>query len=124
MPDGDQSAGALFLFSRGQLTVHEGSRRIGVCKLLNESHESLKDDYEVTGEYLDYIHEIALKYGALAERMTGAGFGGSSIAVIKPEEFEVFKNCVSKDYKEHFGFSPSIFLADICDGLIVKDIKK
>ena len=95
-----------------------------MCKLLNESHESLRDDYEVTGEYLDYIHEISLKYGALAERMTGAGFGGSSIAVIKPEEFEVFKNCVSKDYKEHFGFSPSIFLADICDGLIVKDIKK
>ena len=95
-----------------------------MCKLLNASHESLRDDYEVTGEYLDYIHEISLKYGALAERMTGAGFGGSSIALIKPEEFDSFKAALTKDYKKHFGFAPSIFLADICDGLIVKDIKK
>ena len=95
-----------------------------MCKLLNESHESLRDDYQVTGEYLDYIHEISLKYGALAERMTGAGFGGSSIALIKPEEFDYFKNSVTEDYKDHFGFAPSIFLADICDGLTVKDIKK
>ena len=94
-----------------------------MCKLLNESHESLRDDYEVTGKYLDYIHEISLKYGALAERMTGAGFGGSSIALVKPEEYEAFKENVINDYKKHFGFAPSIFLADICDGLTVKDVK-
>ena len=94
-----------------------------MCKLLNESHESLRDDYEVTGEYLDYIHEISLKYGALAERMTGAGFGGSSIALIKRDEFEKFKENVSNDYKKRFGFAPTIFHADICDGLIVKNLK-
>ena len=92
-------------------------------KLLNESHESLRDDYEVTGEYLDYIHEISLKYGALAERMTGAGFGGSSIALIKGDEFEQFKENVSNDYKKRFGFAPTIFHADMCDGLIVKNLK-
>ena len=94
-----------------------------MCKLLNASHDSLKEDYEVTGEYLDYLHEISLKYGAFAERMTGAGFGGSSLALIKPEEFEVFKENVTKDYKNKFGFEPSIFLADICDGLVVKNLK-
>ena len=94
-----------------------------MCKLLNASHESLRDDYEVTGEYLDYLHEISLKYGALAERMTGAGFGGSSIALVKENEFESFKENVIKDYKKRFGFAPSIFLADICDGLIVKNVK-
>ena len=95
-----------------------------MCKLLNESHESLKEDYEVTGEYLDFLHDISLKHGALAERMTGAGFGGSSIALIKYGTFETFKESVTKEYKKKFGFSPSIFIADICDGLIVKDIKK
>ena len=94
-----------------------------MCKLLNESHISLREDYEVTGEYLDYIHDISLKYGALAERMTGAGFGGSSIALIRKEDFETFKEKVSKDYFHKFNIKPLIFLADICDGLIVKDIK-
>ena len=93
-----------------------------MCKLLNESHESLRDDYEVTGEYLDYIHEISLKYGALAERMTGAGFGGSSIAVIHKKDFESFKEKVFNDYDHKFGIEPLIFLAEICDGLIVKSL--
>lgn len=93
-----------------------------MADILNESHESLRDDYEVTGEYLDYIHEISLKYGAIGERMTGAGFGGSSIALIRKEEFETFKEKVSRDYDHKFGIDPLIFLADICDGLIVKTI--
>ena len=94
-----------------------------MCKLLNESHESLRDDYEVTGEYLDFLHNISLKYGSLAERMTGAGFGGSSIAVIKKDDFKDFKEKVSKEFYSKYKIKPLIFLADICDGLIVKDIK-
>ncbi|MCR5332671.1 MAG: galactokinase [Bacilli bacterium] len=91
--------------------------------LLNESHESLRDDYEVTGEYLDYIHEISLKYGAFAERMTGAGFGGSSIALIKQRDFKSFKENLTRDYINKYHIKPTIFLADICDGLSVEDIK-
>ena len=94
-----------------------------MCKLLNESHESLRDDYEVTGEYLDYLHDISLKYGAVAERMTGAGFGGSSIAVIRKEDFETFKDNVTKDFLSKYKIKILIFLANICDGLVVKDIK-
>ena len=93
-----------------------------MCKLLNASHESLRDDYEVTGEYLDYLHDISLKHGALAERMTGAGFGGSSIALVKKGEFESFKRKVKKDYKEKFDLDATIFLAEICDGLVVQDL--
>ena len=93
-----------------------------MCKLLNASHESLRDDYEVTGEYLDYLHNISLKYGALAERMTGAGFGGSSIALIHKNKFDSFKKQVEKDYKEKFDIEPTIFEAEICDGLIIRDL--
>ncbi len=93
-----------------------------MCKVLNESHESLRDDYEVTGEYLDYLHDISLKYGAKAERMTGAGFGGSSIALVKADEFTSFREKVFKDYEEHFHIRPMIFLAKICDGLRVEEI--
>ena len=99
--------------------VHNTER---MCQLLNESHESLRDDYEVTGEYLDYIHEISLKYGALAERMTGAGFGGSSIALVRKNEYESFKEKMFNDYDHKFGIEPLIFIADICDGLIVKSL--
>ena len=95
---------------------------VKMAEILNKSHESLRDDYEVTGEYLDYIHDISLKYGALGERMTGAGFGGSSIALIKKDSFDEFKEKVTRDYEHKFGFDPLIFLADICDGLIVKSL--
>ncbi len=91
-------------------------------ELLNASHVSLRDDYEVTGEYLDFIHDKSLQYGALAERMTGAGFGGSSIAIIKKKEFNKFKDSLSKDYYAKFKIKPLIFLADISDGLTVEKI--
>ena len=93
-----------------------------MCALLNESHVSLRDDYEVTGEYLDYLHNISLKYGALAERMTGAGFGGSSIALIRKEKYQSFKEKITNDYKNKFKVKPLIFLADICDGLTVENL--
>ena len=95
-----------------------------MCNLLNESHLSLKENYEVTGEYLDYLHDISLKYGALAERMTGAGFGGSSIALIKKDDFELFKKNVTTGFYAKYKIKPLIFLANICDGLVAKDIKK
>jgi len=93
-----------------------------MAKLLNASHESLRDDYEVTGEHLDYIHEISLKNGAIAERMTGAGFGGSSIALVKKDDFANFKNKIFTAYYSHFKIRPLVFLADICDGLSYENI--
>ena len=95
-----------------------------VYSLLNESHKSLREDYEVTGEYLDFIHDKSLEYGALAERMTGAGFGGSSIAIVCKKDFANFKERLTKDYYAKYKIRPLIFLADISDGLTVEKIKK
>ena len=95
-----------------------------VYELLNESHKSLREDYEVTGEYLDFIHDKSLEYGALAERMTGAGFGGSSIAIIRKKDFAKFKESLTKDYYAKYKIRPLIFLAEISDGLTAEKIKK
>lgn len=85
-------------------------------KILNESHKSLKEDYEVTGEYLDAIQEAAIHAGAIGARMTGAGFGGCAIALIKKETFEDFKENVIDYYFNKVKLEPEVFNVDIVDG--------
>ena len=87
-----------------------------IGKLLNESHNSLKNDYEVSGFHLDAIVESALKAGALGSRMTGAGFGGCAIALIKKNDFSTFKNNVIKEYFNKTKLKPEIFMVDIVKG--------
>ncbi|CDF58802.1 galactokinase [Thermobrachium celere] len=87
-------------------------------KLLIESHKSLKDDYEVTGLHLDTIVEEALKVkGCLGARMTGAGFGGCAIAVVKNEVVDEFIKEVSKNYKEKTGIEAAFYVSKIGDGV-------
>ena len=85
-------------------------------RILNESHRSLKEDYEVTGEYLDAIQEAAINAGAIGARMTGAGFGGCAIALIKKDEFESFKEKVIDYYFNKVKLEPDVFNVDIVDG--------
>ena len=85
-------------------------------QILNESHKSLKEDYEVTGQYLDTIVEAALKAGAIGARMTGAGFGGCAIALIKLSDFETFKKSVEEYFYEKLHIYPDVFKVDIVDG--------
>jgi len=85
-------------------------------EILNASHQSLKDDYEVSCEELDTICELANKYGAFGARMTGAGFGGCAIALIKKEDFEEFQKKASAEYYEHFHIEPTIFIVETSDG--------
>ncbi|MBT2569580.1 galactokinase [Planococcus sp. ISL-110] len=86
-------------------------------KLMNESHVSLRDDYEVTGAELDHIAETAWKHpGVIGARMTGAGFGGCAIAIVHQTQIESFKENLTKSYTERFGFSPSFYEAKISDG--------
>ena len=85
-------------------------------RLLNESHKSLKEDYEVTGDYLDAIQEAAIKAGAVGARMTGAGFGGCAIALIKKDSFETFKQQVCGYYFNKVGLEAEVFNVDIVDG--------
>ena len=84
--------------------------------LLYESHLSLKEDYEVSGPHLDAIVEAAKLSGAIGARMTGAGFGGCAIALIKKDGFPSFKENVSKLYEEKMGITPDIYLVDIVGG--------
>ena len=85
-------------------------------RLLNESHQSLKEDYEVTGQYLDTIVEAALRAGAIGARMTGAGFGGCAIALIKLSDFASFKKQVEEYFFEKLHIHPDVFQVDIVDG--------
>jgi len=86
-------------------------------QLMNASHISLRDDYEVTGAELDHIAETAWSLpGVIGARMTGAGFGGCAIALVERAQIEHFKKELTKSYTEAFGFSPSFYEAKISDG--------
>ena len=89
-------------------------RKLG--QILNESHQSLKDDYEVTGIHLDTIVDAAMKAGAIGARMTGAGFGGCAIALIKIKELNSFKEKVDSYYFDKLQIHPDVFKVDIVDG--------
>ena len=70
-------------------------------KLMNESHYSLRDDYDVTGKELDTLAELAWQVeGVIGSRMTGAGFGGCTVSLVKNEAIESFKEKVGKAYTE------------------------
>ena len=86
-------------------------------KLLNASHASLRDDYEVTGLELDTLVAAAQKQeGVLGARMTGAGFGGCAIALVKESEIHAFKNKVYDEYLKVIGYAPVFYVAHIGSG--------
>ncbi|MCR5184798.1 MAG: galactokinase [Bacilli bacterium] len=84
--------------------------------LLDASHQSLKEDYEVTGIHLDTIVDAAKAAGALGARMTGAGFGGCAIALIDRSTFIEFKEKVEEYYFQKLNIMPEVFSIDIVDG--------
>lgn len=92
-------------------------------ELLTASHMSLEKDYEVTGKELDtLVHSFLNQEGCIGARMTGAGFGGCSIALIKKGyENEAIKN-VSKIYLDTIGYEPSFYQVKVGNG--TKEIKK
>jgi galactokinase len=78
--------------------------------LLNQSHASLRDDYEVTGIELDTLVGAAQKHPAcIGARMTGAGFGGCAIALVKKTEADGFKRSVIDDYTKTVGYAPTLY---------------
>ncbi len=86
-------------------------------KLMNESHISLRDDYEVTGVELDTLVELAWNEdGVLGSRMTGAGFGGCTVSLVKKDKVEDFIENVGKGYKEKIGYDSSFYIANIGEG--------
>ncbi len=90
--------------------------------LMNASHESLRDNYEVTGFALDTLVEAAQKInGVLGARMTGAGFGGCTVNIVKTDAVENFIQKVGEEYHEKTGLTPTFYLAEVSDG--VRQIK-
>ena len=86
-------------------------------ELMNKSHISLRDDYEVTGLELDSLVEAACEeVGTVGARMTGAGFGGCTVSIVKNSEVDNFIKNVGKKYKEKTGLEASFYIANIGDG--------
>lgn len=87
-------------------------------KLLNESHKSLKENYEVTGIELDTLAETAQKQkGCLGARMTGAGFGGCAIALVHKDEVDNFIENVQMEYTKAVGYKAGFFVCETGDGV-------
>ncbi|PKR83782.1 galactokinase [Heyndrickxia camelliae] len=85
--------------------------------LMNASHASLRDDYEVTGEELDTLVEAAWSQpGVVGARMTGAGFGGCAIAIVEKDKVADFIKEVGKLYKQRIGYMADFYVASIGDG--------
>ncbi len=86
-------------------------------KLLVESHASLKDDYEVTGIELDTLVDLLNKENNIVgARMTGAGFGGCAVAIVKDEDIDSIKGRVSEAYEKVIGYKPTFYVVEVGDG--------
>ncbi|MCR4798184.1 MAG: galactokinase [Lachnospiraceae bacterium] len=86
-------------------------------KLMNESHVSLRDDYEVSCPELDVLVDLAWSQpGVIGSRMTGGGFGGCTVSIVKNDQVEAFKENVGKGYKEKTGIEAEFYVVDIGDG--------
>lgn len=86
-------------------------------KLMNQSHISLRDDYEVTGPQLDALAEAAWKVdGVLGSRMTGGGFGGCTVSLVRDEAIPTFIEQVGAEYTEKTGLKADFYIAEIGDG--------
>ena len=89
-------------------------------KLMNASHISLRDDYEVTGIELDTLAEEAWKVpGVIGSRMTGAGFGGCSVSIVKDEAVDQFIKSVGEAYEKKIGYAADFYVVEIGDGPVI-----
>lgn len=90
--------------------------------LLRESHRSLKELYEVTGKELDALADAANAFpGCAGSRMTGGGFGGSTVSLVQKDAVRDFECFVAKRYTDAVGYSPTFTLAEISDGITFYD---
>lgn len=107
--ENERTTQALQKLQNGDLT--------GFGKLMNDSHLSLEQDYEVTGIELDTIVHTAWELdGVIGARMTGAGFGGCAIAIVEDKKIPAFKEQISKTYQNTVGLEATFYTASIYDG--------
>ncbi|MCQ2520667.1 MAG: galactokinase [Lachnospiraceae bacterium] len=114
---------------RGKHAVYENQRTIKAVealknndletfgKLMNASHISLRDDYETSCPECDVLAETAWSIpGVIGSRITGGGFGGCTVSIVKDEAVENFKEVITKTYEEKVGKTPEIYVVEIGDG--------
>lgn len=90
---------------------------LGFGQLMNDSHVSLRDDYEVTGFELDTLVEAAwAEAGVIGSRMTGAGFGGCTVSIVKKESIDTFIRNVGYKYTVKTGLKADFYVVEIGDG--------
>ena len=114
---------------RARHAVYENNRTLEAVKALeandvkrfgelrNASHVSLRDDYEVTGPELDTLAELAWQQdGVLGSRMTGGGFAGCTVSIVRDAAIPAFEKNVGDAYTAKIGYAPSFYVANIADG--------
>ena len=86
-------------------------------KLMIASHDSLRDDYEVTGTELDTLVAESLEQdGVIGARMTGAGFGGCAVSIVENDKVDSFIENVGKEYKNKIGYEADFYVVEVGDG--------
>jgi galactokinase len=89
-------------------------------ELMNASHESLRDDYEVSSKELDTLVELARQQpGVLGARMTGAGFGGCTVNLVRADAAENFAQTVAAGYEKALGLNAEVYVCQASDGALV-----
>lgn len=98
-------------------TALENEDLVMYGQLMNESHISLRDDYEASGPELDTLVSLAWKeQGVIGSRMTGAGFGGCTVSIVQKKFTEQFKANIENVYEKLIGYKPSFYLINVADG--------
>jgi galactokinase len=88
-------------------------------KLMNDSHKSLRDDYEVSSQELDVLVEIAQRQpGVLGARMTGAGFGGCTVNLVQRDAAEAFTHTIQEGYQKALGLRAEVYVCETSDGAL------
>lgn len=103
---------------RAKEAVHQlkNNDLIGFGQAMNASHDSLRDDYEVTCPELDTLVTLARENGSIGSRMTGAGFGGCTVNLVKKAEIDTFRNNVLAGYMAKCGILGEVYVALPSDG--------
>lgn len=117
---------------RAKHAVYENNRAIAAVealkagrieefgKLMNASHVSLRDDFEVTCEELDILAEEAWKVpGVLGSRMTGGGFGGCTVSIVSDSALDLFQKQVGEAYRKRVGYDCTFYIVSIGDGPVI-----
>ena len=86
-------------------------------QLMNQSHISLRDDYEVSCEEIDILVDLAWALpGVIGSRITGGGFGGCTVSIVKNDAVDTFTESIGQAYKEKVGHEAEFYIVDIGDG--------